>query len=349
MTEQTQRAHKVSIVIPTYNSADYIVASVESALQQSYENIEVIVVDDGSTDNTHEVLLPYLSQILYFKQKNAGLAGARNTGHQLATGDYIAWLDADDIAHPERIALQVAYLDEHSDTVLLSSDFATFNASGLLAPCYIDEYYSRIKQQAGIQNIYSHKQTMQLNNQNCTVYNGDLKEQLILGNIVHPPTTMIRRSAIRQAGLLNNTVPSAEDWHYFIKLANYGTFAYIDKPLLNYRLSETQMTSIKNNGKQVFESILGVIDLIEIEEPTLFAQYKTALNSMRADFNASAADALCDKATYTALKFLAYSVKYKLNLIRQLKIFIKIITPQSLSHAMRNIKNLLGKKPVFDF
>ena len=100
----------VSIIIPTYNDAKYILQAVNSALAQTYKNIEIIVVDDGSTDNTKELLKNL--KINYIFQENKGLSGARNTGMKLARGKYIALLDADDFYHLERLERQVNFLEK---------------------------------------------------------------------------------------------------------------------------------------------------------------------------------------------------------------------------------------------
>ena len=95
-------ASKVSIIIPSYNCASYVEEAVQSALSQTYSDCEVVVINDGSTDNTEEVLAPYRDKIVYISQENKGLAGARNSGIKRASGDYITFLDADDIFLPEK-------------------------------------------------------------------------------------------------------------------------------------------------------------------------------------------------------------------------------------------------------
>ncbi len=106
---------KVSIIIPTYNRALMIREAVESVLSQSFKDFEVIVVDDGSTDNTEEVLKPVSNRIRYIKQGNQGNAAARNTGIKAASGEIIAFNDSDDLWFPEKLERQVGYLDEHPE------------------------------------------------------------------------------------------------------------------------------------------------------------------------------------------------------------------------------------------
>ncbi|MBD0341043.1 MAG: glycosyltransferase family 2 protein, partial [Microcoleus sp. Co-bin12] len=102
------RTPLVSVIIPVYNGSRYIVQAVESALAQTFTNLEIIVVDDGSTDSTHQVLQPYLDRIRYIYQENQGAAIARNRACHLAKGEFLAFLDADDYFLPSKLEKQVA-------------------------------------------------------------------------------------------------------------------------------------------------------------------------------------------------------------------------------------------------
>lgn len=107
---------KVSVVIPAYNQADYLGQAIQSVINQTYQDWELIVVDDGSTDNTAKVLSRFSdARISYIYQANKGLPGARNTGIELSSGEYLAFLDSDDYYHPEKLATQVAHLARHPE------------------------------------------------------------------------------------------------------------------------------------------------------------------------------------------------------------------------------------------
>ena len=122
----------VSALIPTHNRAHYVVEAVSSMLRQTISDLEVIVVDDGSTDNTQEQVaqledprLRYLAHPI-----NRGEAASRNTALDAATGKYVAWLDSDDIAHPERLAAQVGFLEQHADIAMIGSGAGKVRADG---------------------------------------------------------------------------------------------------------------------------------------------------------------------------------------------------------------------------
>ena len=115
----------VSVVIPTYNYGRYICETIDSALAQTYKPLEVIVVDDGSTDDTRERLAAYSDRIRYILQKNSGPAAARNTGIVAAQGEFVALLDSDDLWLPEKVERQVAlYLREQDAGIVATQRFA---------------------------------------------------------------------------------------------------------------------------------------------------------------------------------------------------------------------------------
>ena len=135
----------VSVVIPGYNCAQYIALTLKSVLSQNYPNFEVVFVDDGSTDDTRDAVAPFLDRIVYHHQANGGLAAARNSGMCLARGDFIAWLDADDLCCTDRLLVQAAYLVSHPRIVATGTNFAAFDDVGIFDPAHAVRYYSQIR------------------------------------------------------------------------------------------------------------------------------------------------------------------------------------------------------------
>jgi GT2 family glycosyltransferase len=123
---------KVSVIIPTYNGERYIKQAVDSVLGQTYGDFEIIVVDDGSTDNTAERLRLYGDRITYLYQENRKLPAARNTGIRAARGEYLAFLDSDDLFLPHKLAAQARYLDERPDVGLVASGHQYVDEAGQL-------------------------------------------------------------------------------------------------------------------------------------------------------------------------------------------------------------------------
>lgn len=121
---------KVSIIIPVYNGERYVSEAIDSVLNQTYKDFEIIVIDDGSKDDTLNILRMYGEKIRWESQENKGQASAINEGIKMAKGKYIAYLDADDVCLPERLKIQVKYLDEHPDVGLVYADFYQTDENG---------------------------------------------------------------------------------------------------------------------------------------------------------------------------------------------------------------------------
>jgi len=191
----------VSIIIPAYNVASYVRDAIDSALAQTYKNIEIVVVNDGSTDATAEVLEPYREsgKIIYIFQKNRGLSGARNTGIRVAKGEFVALLDSDDIFLPEKIEKQVGYLLAHPDYDV----------------CYCDVWHFRDDAPEKMLKL------------NYAYYSSDaVFPNLLKKNFILPLSMVMRRSAIVRAGLFDETYRRSEDWECWVRLAYRGSKFY---------------------------------------------------------------------------------------------------------------------------
>ena len=121
---------KISVAIPAYNAESYLREAVDSVLAQTLRPYEIIVVNDGSTDRTEEIALSYGDSIRYIKQANQGLAGARNTAIRVATGDWVAFFDSDDVLMPDKLRLQAAAVESNPDLILVYSGFSFLYPDG---------------------------------------------------------------------------------------------------------------------------------------------------------------------------------------------------------------------------
>jgi glycosyltransferase involved in cell wall biosynthesis len=121
---------QVSVIIPTYNGERFLAETLESVFNQTFQDYEIIVVNDGSSDNTAQLLRPYLSRIRYIEQPNQGVAGARQRGFELAQGQFIAFLDQDDVLLPDKLRLQLACFAEYPETSIVHSGWRLIDAVG---------------------------------------------------------------------------------------------------------------------------------------------------------------------------------------------------------------------------
>ncbi|MFZ5892914.1 MAG: glycosyltransferase family 2 protein [Myxococcota bacterium] len=309
----------VSVVIPGYNCARYVAETLDSVLAQSYANFEVVFVDDGSTDATPDILAGYRDRIVYRRTANGGLAAARNAGMKLARGEFIAWLDADDVCDPDRLLVQSAYLCRRSEVVAVSSQFSAFDATrGVFDQEYAARYYSQVRTH-GFGGLFPVSEPFDARGiwwmdgsklpHAVRVHSGEVWRRLILGNFMHPPTLMLRRSARERVGWLREGLRMAEDWDYILRLAELGSMALIDAPLLRYRCHPGQMSG-DSNSAQAARSGLEVLSLQLAEHPERVAGMEEAIHKSLASHHASIAYSLAEEERLQALGHLLQALRF---------------------------------------
>jgi glycosyltransferase involved in cell wall biosynthesis len=199
----------VSIVIPTYNSAAFLGQALRSVFAQTYQDFEVIVVDDGSTDETEVQSKNFGDRVISVRQEHRGPGAARNLGILHTQGEFVAFLDADDLWLPEKLAKQVEYMGCHPDVVLAYTDFSRGEDP-------------RKSNGARLSN-YRHKGS------------GHLFSGLLRENFVATPSVLVRRHALAASGLFDPTLTGAEDRDLWLRLARVGPFGLIDEVLVLVR------------------------------------------------------------------------------------------------------------------
>ncbi|KJH71118.1 glycosyltransferase family 2 protein [Aliterella atlantica] len=221
---------KVSIIIPAYNVLKYIPETWESVVRQTFSDFEVIVVNDGSSDGIEH----WASQVIdprfkLISQENCGAAGARNTGLAHAQGDYIAFLDADDLWTPTKLAQQVAVLDENAEVGLVYTWVALIDEQGT--------FTGRIFENHAEGNVWT---------------------QLTQRNIVEcGSTAMVRRSCFETVGVFDGDLRSAvEDWDMWLRIASRYAFKVLKEPLVYYRQIPTSGSRNWESMEQGFQMVI---------------------------------------------------------------------------------------------
>ena len=198
----------VSVIISTYNYGLYVCDAVESALSQTYSMVEVIVVDDGSTDDTRERLAPYTDRIKYIYQNNAGVSAARNTGMRVAQGEYLAFLDADDRFHPQKLEFQMAL-------------FARDRKLGLVGTGHTTR----------VPVIWETSVGSQFETDYFTL------EDMVIQPRFGTSTVVLRKECIESVGSFDPALSRVEDYDLWIRIAAKYRIAVIPLRLMWYRLS----------------------------------------------------------------------------------------------------------------
>lgn len=231
----------VSVVIATYNMAAYLPLAVRSAIDQTHENIEVLVVDDGSTDHTREAIRPFLDhpRVHYLYQENGGQAIAKNHGVRTAKGEFIAFLDADDMWYPEKLEIQIPLFSRSENTGIVYSRL-----------CYIDEK----GEERGISDN--------------ELFRGQVSGALLIRNFIGFGTSVVRKECFERLGVFNESLNMGIDYDLWLRFSTQYEFDYVDRPLLYYRVWSGQMSNDCRrrylNGIEIMKNFLqafpGVVD-----------------------------------------------------------------------------------------
>jgi glycosyltransferase involved in cell wall biosynthesis len=224
---------KVSVIIPAFNSRDYILEAIDSVRNQTLRAHEIIVVDDGSSDGSVE-LLRSIDDVILVAQSNNGPSSARNAGVRVATGELIAFLDSDDLWFPKKLEVQLGLLC--SNSALVYSNRLNFGRVGMLSEIQSDA---------------------------VTLYQGNVfRELLIHGNFVTMSSALMRKKLFIESGgfFEDASVRGVEDWDLWLRLSRCGTFERSMDPLVKYRIHSS---GISRNIRRMCEAQLSVIDRVQ--------------------------------------------------------------------------------------
>jgi glycosyltransferase involved in cell wall biosynthesis len=227
----------VSVVIPVYNGAAFIARAIDSALEQSHRPTEVIVVNDGSTDATLDVLAAYRGRIRLLSIANGGVSNARNLGMQASTGELIAFLDADDSWHPNKLQLQVAAMRAYPRAALCCCDYVV-----------LDKHLGHV-----VNHFSACKKGMTYDRP----FDQGLVAALIQCNFVGTASTVIlRRALCQQVGGFNVAYRQAEDYDYWLRCAALAPFIVLSARLMEKRSHATNLTNDGLETLQCHERVL---------------------------------------------------------------------------------------------
>ena len=222
-TRDGRRAARVSVIIPAYNRADLIGETIESVLNQTFDDFEIIIVDDGSTDSTREVVRKFDGPIKYIYQQNRGRSCARNRGFEVSGGDYVCFLDSDDVFKPRMLELQVSLLDSNNHLGFVYSDYQFINQTGEILP-RPEVFRGR------------------------PLRRGRIFHFLIYFDFIPPSTVMARRDSIDKIGLFESSLEPAEDLDWLLRMTSLYETDYVPEPLCLFRKHDgnTPTTAIED-------------------------------------------------------------------------------------------------------
>lgn len=276
----------ISIIVPTYNTFKYLPFSIASALASEYDNYEIIVVDDGSTDNTQELVASYLNEkrIKYIYQDNKGLASARNTGIQNAKGEFLVFLDADDLLQPKKLDVQSHFLYQHPE----------------------------------IDIVYSNSQWFIEDNPNDThpvtfpIYEGNVIDKLVYGNFIHVNSVMARKAKVLEVGCFDEKLKELEDWDLWLRMTLAGSkFGFTPGILSKVRIRKGSMTSDQQRmNKTMCRVLMKTIDSVGANHSIQFkANHALSIYLLKAGETKGYLKSLMEMQFKFGFKFIPITVK----------------------------------------
>ena len=224
----------VTVLLPAYNASAYIVEAIESVLNQTYSDFELLIINDGSKDDTEIKVLSFSDKRIRYEQndKNEGLVYTLNKGLELARGVYIARMDADDICLPTRLEKQVNFLNQNIKIDLCGTNAELFGDSTGKTKLPLSDY--------------------------------DIRLNLLIGSCIIHPTVMFRCSFLRGNNIrYRETFFPAEDYRMWVNVAHHGKMANIEESLLKYRVHNAQISIQKKNEQTLLQNEIQMLMLHE--------------------------------------------------------------------------------------
>lgn len=329
---------RVSVALPAWNSEATVASAVESCLAQTWPDVEVVVVDDGSTDDTARVLASFGDRIRLVRQANGGVGAARSAAVAASTGEFVAWMDNDDIMDPDRLRIGVAVLRALPDVQLVCSDFSAFRSPDIeIEASHAATYYSAIPRLGGIAAIFPERFEFPVTEGAApvTVRVGDVYDMLVEGNFIHPPTVLVRRAALERAGPFDPSLRIASEYDVTVRVARQGRVAYVERPLLRYRRSDSQLSSYTTAAGRIDVETIAVLERLRRDDPGLYERLRDTFRRRFALAHVRAAAGIGTRDRRRAFGLLLASLRYGPAPARFAKAFAKIVVPPSWVAAVK--------------
>lgn len=337
-------AGRVSVVIPAYNCAETLAPTLESCFAQHVGDLEVLVVNDGSTDRTAEILAGFGTRVRVIHQKNAGLAAARNAGQRASTGEFIAWMDGDDLMAPDRLELEVAVLNANPEIGVVSSEFSAFvDPAADVIGSYGATYYAAFQRLGGAEALYPQLEAPLMSGGRAVrVRSGAIHDLLVWGNFVHPPTVLARRSILEASGFADEGLRFSSDYDLILRMARKTRFAFVEAPLLRYRLSSSQMSHV-NAGERMQLETARVLERLKLDDPEAAGRLRQVIRLRVAESYVHAADAVGSEDRIRAFGLLVRGLRTSVVVRPAARALARIIVPAAL---VPRIKRFLNAVPI---
>ena len=329
----------VSVVIPTHNRADMVGDAIESVLRQSLPDPEIIVVDDGSTDDTETRVRGYGERVRYIRTENGGVAHARNVGMRHASGRYLTFLDSDDTLYPYALELEAALLDRYPDIALVCAEMSGVGENGLIGRYYLQTYHRSAYRKPGntYDRIFSSAVALRdavplpgaLLREDAAAgdrkaHFGNVFDTYLLDLVLCQNSVMFRRSMLRECGERNIAVKQWEEVDYLLRITRRHPICFADVPTYKMRFHSGQISTTEQpNGLYVWmrkqQILLRVIKRHALADGDYYAKNRRRIDSHLAHLHRAVAVPMLlqggslrarKRAARFALRYLARCARY---------------------------------------
>lgn len=330
-TEQTRMPPLVSVIMATYNGEAYLAAAIESALRQTYSNLELVVVDDCSSDDSVRIVERYLpdGRIVFVRNDhNVGVAASRNRALTLAKGELVTFLDQDDIWLPHKLEIQVAAIQAHPEVGLMHAEYGRIDPEGVLLPAY--------------QKLAAEK----FDNPAAAIDVRDVFPEIFISNNIQPLTSMIPRKVIDAVGVFEADLPGVDDYELWLRIALRYPVGHIQTIAGYWRKHPGQQS---NKGHKMLVMRIKALDLIlrRFPEAEHRVPREAFLKRMHGMCRSAANYTMYYLHDYsTARELFARAVKYRPADLAAWGKLAYCSLPDGLRNALKRVKRMLKAAPA---
>jgi glycosyltransferase involved in cell wall biosynthesis len=336
----------VSVVIPTHNRAYCIAQSIDSVLAQTYPEVEVVVVDDGSTDDTPALMADRYGadrRVRYERLPKGDANVARNHGLACARGAYIALLDSDDAFLPWKLELQIACLEAVPEAGMIWTDMDAVDESGELRPRYLRTMYSNYRR-FSTEQIFKASRPLnavapQLGAEVGTarLYWGDIFGPMVMGNLVQTSTAVLRRARLTEVGGFDaRLVRAGVDFDFHLRTCRVGAVAYADVATIRYRVGMADQMTRKSRQAKMAENFLRTITPVISRDRERIDLPQAIIDDTLAEAEAFLGSALADDDDHDAARgHLLRSLRLRPHQPAALKMLLLSMLPVPVKRRLR--------------
>jgi glycosyltransferase involved in cell wall biosynthesis len=333
--------------MPTFNRAYCIANAIDSALGQSHPNVEVIIIDDGSTDGTRALIAARYAQderVKYFAQHNQGVTAARNRGLARANGDFVALLDSDDAWKPWKLEVQLACMAHCPEIGMVWTDMEAVNDQGEIThAAYLRKMYS-CHQRFTLDQLFTQVYPLERIVPNAPepvrkarLYTGFIFSQMFMGSLVHTSTVLLRRERLEMVKGFNEELKlSGEDYDFHLRTCREGPVGFVDLSSIRYQIGMPDRLSHRRYMVCVLGNCLKTITGVIEREPERVELPASLIKERFAEVHAWLAEALLDagERQQSRAHFLE-SFRYQLWQPRSLRLFALALMPPRVGDSVR--------------